>query len=257
LALATRADAPSHRRGADAETQLAADIFATGGNTFTMDFVSIGNLANAPDDTTYGSVPYAYRLGTYEVSRDMMTKANNLGGLGITMHDRTSFGGNGANRPATGVSWYEAAAFVNWLNASTAHQPAYTLSGASLTLWPSGDAWQAGGENRYRHKDAFYFLPSENEWYKAAYYDGGLGAYYNYPTGSDAAPTPVSSAGSSGCRHALSHQSAICSMGNRGSSFRQAATTSCETFSSARSRGFMHRVRQRAAWPPRASYGAP
>ena len=41
------------------QTQLVADIFGTGGNTFTMDFVSIGNLANAPDDTTYGSVPYA------------------------------------------------------------------------------------------------------------------------------------------------------------------------------------------------------
>ncbi len=138
-------------------------------------------------------MPYTYRMGTYEVSRDMITKANTVGGLGIGLGDMSRWGGNGVDRPATGVSWYEAAAFVNWLNVSTGHQPAYNLSGASLTLWPSADAWQPGGENLYRHKDAYYFLPSENEWYKAAYYDGGLGVYYDFPTGSDSAPTAVAS----------------------------------------------------------------
>jgi formylglycine-generating enzyme required for sulfatase activity len=171
------------------QPQLTADIFGTGANTVTMDFVTIGNLANAPDNTTYGSVPYSYRMGTYEVSRDMIIKANNVGGLAISMSDMSSYGGNGLNRPATGVSWYEAAAFVNWLNVSTGHQAAYNLSGASLSLWPSGDAWQAGGENLYRHKDAYYFLPSENEWYKAAYFDGTT--YFNYPTGSDTPPRAV------------------------------------------------------------------
>ena len=41
---------------------------------------------------------------------------------------------------------------------------------------------------------AKYFLPSYNEWYKAAFYDpnklGGAG-YWNYATGSDSAPTAV------------------------------------------------------------------
>ena len=62
-----------------------------------------------------------------------------------------------------------------------------------MTLWSSGDAWQAGGENLYRNKDAFYFLPSENEWYKAAYYNPGGSSYFLYPTASDTAPTAVAS----------------------------------------------------------------
>lgn len=192
LLLATAAAVTLH-------TQLAADTFGSGANQFDIDFVPIGNPGN-PADTTglpnpAGAVPYGYRMGTYEVSRGMITKANapvasGGGNLGITMQDMEFFGGNGANRPATGVSWYEAAALVNWLNSSTGHQPAYNLSGAVLNLWPSADAWQAGGENLYRHKNAYYFLPSENEWYKAAYYSPG-GVYYDYPTGSDSAPGAV------------------------------------------------------------------
>jgi hypothetical protein len=40
----------------------------------------------------------------------------------------------------------------------------------ALTLWSSAQAWQVGGQNLYRHKDAYYFLPSEDEWYKAAFH---------------------------------------------------------------------------------------
>ena len=102
-------------------TQLAADTFGSGANEFHMDFVGIGNPGNAADTTgdpnPAGSVSYRYRMGTYEVSRDMISKANNSGGLGITMANLTSYGGNGANRPATGVTWYEAATLVNWLRA--------------------------------------------------------------------------------------------------------------------------------------------
>jgi formylglycine-generating enzyme required for sulfatase activity len=105
------------------------------------------------------------------------------------------------NQPAANISWYEAAAFVNWLNTSTGNQAAYnlTFSGSwSMTLWSSGDAWQAGGENLYRNKNAFYFLPSENEWYKAAYFNPGGSNYFLYPTASDTAPTPVASGTNAG-----------------------------------------------------------
>jgi sulfatase modifying factor 1 len=103
--------------------------FGTGENAFTMHFVDIGNPGNANDNTGYGGVANTFRMGTYEVSRDMITKANTAGNLGITMFDMTSYGGNGANRPATGVSWNEAARYVNWLNVSSgsvaahSHQP--------------------------------------------------------------------------------------------------------------------------------------
>ncbi|MDA0660718.1 MAG: SUMF1/EgtB/PvdO family nonheme iron enzyme [Planctomycetota bacterium] len=175
-----------------------ADTFGGGANQFAIEFVPIGDPDN-PDDNTgnpdpAGKVEYAYRMGKYEISRDMVTKANNEeGSLGITLQDMTSFGGNGANRSATGVTWLETARFVNWLNTSQGHQAAYNFDNSNnFQLWASTDAWQTGGENLFRHKDAYYFLPSMDEWYKAAYYDASSSTYFNFPTGSDAAPTPVS-----------------------------------------------------------------
>jgi sulfatase modifying factor 1 len=38
-------------------------------------------------------------------------------------------------------------------------------------------------------------LPSENEWYKAAYYNGSNGTYYSYPFQSDTLPSGVSPTG--------------------------------------------------------------
>lgn len=172
-----------------------ADTFGTSGNEFTIDFVNIGNAGNAADTTGYGAVPYQYRVGTYEITQDAITKATASGMANVTAGPWTG------NQPAATISWYEAAAFVNWLNTSTGNQAAYnlTFSGSwSMTLWNSADAWTAGGTNLYRHKDAFYFLPSENEWYKAAYYNPGGSNYFLYPTASDTAPTPVASGTSAG-----------------------------------------------------------
>ena len=41
-----------------------------------------------------------------------------------------------------------------------------------------------------RNRGAAFFLPSENEWYKAAYYKGGgtNAGYWTYPTESNTAP---------------------------------------------------------------------
>ena len=179
--------------------------------TFTMDFVDIGN-ANNPADTTgapnpVGTVVNTFRMGTYEVSRDMITKANTAGSLGITLFDMTSYGCNGVNRPATGVSWNEAARFVNWLNTSSGSVAAYKFStqpgdvgysaNANIVLWASGDSGYDAA-NPFRNSNAKYFLPSENEWYKAAYYSGSGGTNYDYPTGSNTAPTAVASGTSSG-----------------------------------------------------------
>jgi hypothetical protein len=91
--------------------------FGIGADQFTMAFVPIGSPGNASDQQSTpalaGSVGYDYQIGKYEISREMINKANNDGKLGITLDDMTIFGGNGPNRPATGVSWYEAARFVN------------------------------------------------------------------------------------------------------------------------------------------------
>jgi formylglycine-generating enzyme required for sulfatase activity len=185
-----------------------ADTFGSGANQFDIDFRTIGNAGNAADTSPagYGAVGYTYRIGTYEVSRDMITKYNALGGgPTLTMSDMTPYGGNGADKPATGVSWNEAARFVNWLNTSKGYSAAYkfTTSGFNdnIALWTISDAGY-NAANPFRNSNAYYFLPSEDEWYKAAYYDpnanGGLGSYWNYATGSDSAPTAVAGGTTSG-----------------------------------------------------------
>jgi sulfatase modifying factor 1 len=173
-----------------------ADTFGTGTNSFTLDFVSVGNAGNLADTTGYGAVPYEYRIGKYEISRNDVIRATAGGLANVTAGPWTG------NQPAATINWYEAAAFVNWLNTSTGYQAAYDLtwngSAWSMSLWSGGDAWTLGGTNLYRHKDAYYFLPSENEWYKAAYYNPSGSSYYDYPTGSDTAPTPVASGTNAG-----------------------------------------------------------
>jgi len=181
-------------------SQTITQNFGTGANAFTMDFVSIGNPGNSADTGTYnnsggtysaGSVSYVYNIGKYEISRTMIEKANALGGLGIGMDSWIGLGGDRGARPAGGVSWNEAARFVNWLNTSKGYQAAYnfTTSGANdnITLWGAG---QYSGSNQYRHKNAFYFLPSVDEWYKAAY-GSPNGTWYDYSTGSDTSPIAV------------------------------------------------------------------
>jgi hypothetical protein len=185
-------------------TTTHADTFGTGPNDFTIDFVNIGNAGNTDDtgagggsySSPYGGVPYAYRMGTYEISQDAITKATAGGLLNVTA------GAWAGNQPAANMTWFEAAAFVNWLNQqhySNASFKAYNLdpTNTTLTLWSSADAWTLGGENLYRHKDAYYFLPSENEWYKAAYHknDGVTANYWDYATGSNAIPDGIDFSG--------------------------------------------------------------
>ena len=166
-----------------------ADTFGTSGNEFNIDFVDIGNAGNAADTTGYGAVPYEYRVGTYEVTQDAVTKAMASGLADVTAGEWTG------NQPVAPFSWYEAAAFVNWLNTSSGKTAAYDLtfsSGSwSMALWSSEQAWTAGGTNLYRNKNAFYFLPSENEWYKAAWYNPAGSNYFLYPTASSSEPTRV------------------------------------------------------------------
>lgn len=157
---------------------------------FTMDFVDIGNAGNAADDTTYGAVDYNYRMGTHEVSETMIDSYNTANPSVLITKLR-----RGDDRPATGVSWNEAARFVNWLNTSTGHAEAYkfTTGGTNdnISLWTAGDAG-FDASNPFRNSNAHYILPTEDEWYKAAYYDPNTSTYNDYATGSDTAPTATS-----------------------------------------------------------------
>ena len=164
-----------------------ADTFGSAADSFEIEFVAIGSPGNPPDvnPNPAGSVPYKYRIGKYEISEQMIDKANALGGLGITKDTR------GPDKPAMSVTWYEAARFVNWLNTSTGSFPAYKFdAGGSLQLWEPSDPGY-NPNNLYRNRRASYFLPSIHEWHKAAYYDPNAGVYYDYPTGSDSVPDGI------------------------------------------------------------------
>jgi formylglycine-generating enzyme len=179
------------------QTSVQADTFGGGTtNEFTVDFVSISQTNNAADTTGYGAVPYNYRVGTYEISQLQITKATQVGMANVSAGAWTN------NQPAANLSWYEAAAFVNFLNTNSGKTAAYDLSFSdgswSMTLQSSSNAWTAGGTNLYRNKDAYYFLPSENEWYKAAYYNLSGTNYFLYPTASSSVPTAVASGTTSG-----------------------------------------------------------
>jgi len=173
-----------------------ADTFGSGVNSFEIELVTIGDPGNAADDsgipTPAGAVDYVYRIGKFEISESMVIKANaetagTANSLGITT---TS---NGTNRAAGAISWFEAAHFVNWLSKSTGGVAAYKFDSAGiLQHWAPGDAGY-DPNNHFRNSLANYFLPSAHEWYKAAYYDPALDIYYDYPTGSNTAPTAVAS----------------------------------------------------------------
>ena len=172
--------------------------FGGTGNTFAMEFVTIGNPNNAVDTNgapnPAGRVTYTYDIGKFEVSEDMITKYNASFGtannLVITKDTR------GAAKPATRISWNEAARFVNWLNTSTGYQAAYKFTNSGVNddndVWQSGDAGY-NANNKYRNSLAKYFLPNYNEWYKAAYYNPTNSTYYDYTNGSNTAPTSVTS----------------------------------------------------------------
>jgi len=178
-----------------APSEAGIITFGSGGNQFNMDFVTIGNAGNAADTTgapnPAGAVGYTYGIGKFEVSEDMINKFNASQSLQITKDTR------GTAKPATSVSWNEAARFVNWLNTSTGGFAAYkfTTSGVNdnIAVWTAADTLDYDPLNAYRSKRATYVLPSYNEWYKAAYYNPNDSTYYDYADGSDTAPTAVAS----------------------------------------------------------------
>ena len=153
-----------------------ADVFGTGENRFRLDFVTI---ARDPDATGgWGSLD-DYRMGVHEISGDQWKKFEaSLGvpvkGWPVSAYDKAT--GVWSNKPILLVSWYEAAQFVNWLNTSTGHQAAYKFTGTQGTDFYEFEPWSAAeaaaGTNLYRHKDSFYYLPTEDQWVKAAYWNG-------------------------------------------------------------------------------------
>jgi len=185
-----------------------------------IETVLVGNAGNAADtqimsDGTsgYGAVPYEYRIGKYEVTNAQYAEFLNakdptgIDTLGLYLPDfcdRIQCGINfnaaaadGAkyvvkpargNHPVTYVTWYQAIRFANWLHNGQGNGDTET---GAYTLGPLAFGSPLHGNNITRNVGARWFLPSENEWYKAAYHknDGVTGNYWDYPTRSNSAPT--------------------------------------------------------------------
>ena len=87
--------------------------------------------------------------------------------------------------PAHYVSLWDALRFANWLENGkpTGVQDASTTEDGSYTLTTEG----MEANTIERNQGSTTFVSSEDEWYKAAYYDGDSQSYFTYPTGSETA----------------------------------------------------------------------
>ncbi len=165
-------------------------------------YVNVGNINNVADSTGYGSVAYNYKIAKnettigqyaeflnakaksdpYALYNPSMASITHIAGIsqsGSIGSYAYSVIGSSVNKPITYVSWFDAARFCNWMQngqgGGSTETGAYTLNGAMSGIYT-------------RNAGATTWIPSENEWYKAAYYDatkGGSGGYWLYPTQSN------------------------------------------------------------------------
>jgi formylglycine-generating enzyme required for sulfatase activity len=196
--------------GAPASTALALNY----------DLVTVGNAGNAADTTGYGAVPYEYKIGKYEVTNLQYaaflnaaapTDAFSLYHVGMGTDDRGGITRSGTpgsftytvklnmgNKPVNYVSWFDAARMANWLQngqgTGGTETGAYTLVGGQIS-----------GPAPSQNAGAQFFVPTEDQWYKAAYFNGNTMNYASFSTGFGLTPTAVTanasgdgSAGNSG-----------------------------------------------------------
>ncbi len=163
-------------------TGAQAVTITHGIESITMDFVSVGHTDNLADDTTYGAVDYPYRISKHEVTSDQWF---------VVLLDSNAFSTVGdwsGDQPVAGISWHEAAMFCNWLTSGDVTDGAYTIDGNDVVTAID----RAGAVSTH---GTVYVIPTENEWYKAAYYNGGASVYYDFPTASDTVPDGIDSNG--------------------------------------------------------------
>ena len=193
-----------------------ADVFNLGAGLTNLEMVTVGDPGNAADTrlwygtSTWGSVGYTYNIGKYEVTAAqycdflnhkaksdpyglyntaMDTAVNqygcNIKRSGASDNYTYSVASDWANRPVNCVSYWNTCRFINWLNNGqgngSTETGAYTLNG-----YTGND-----GHTVQRNTEAKWFLPTEDEWYKAAYYQGGgtNADYWLYPTQSNTEPS--------------------------------------------------------------------
>ena len=167
----------------------------------TIETVAIGNAGNAPDPATgslYGKVDYSYNIGKYEVTNaQYVAFLNDIAGTTDTYGLYNAGGGitntgTGTSKyavadgikncPVTYVSWYDAIRFANWMTSGTTESGSYTITNGGFNSGTITIPAHSGGSATQ------WFLTSEDEWYKAAYYTGS--GYSLYANGTSIAPVP-------------------------------------------------------------------
>lgn len=189
---------------------VQADVF--------IETIIIDNAGNAPDTRYatpgYGGVNYVYAIGKFEVTAGLYTEFLNAvavtdtyglyneemstadGGCKIERQgDQGSYTYSVAvdwsDRPVNYVSWGDAARFCNWLHngqpvgvqdLTTTEDGSYFLDGATARV---------ALEAVVRGSGATWVIPTDDEWYKAAYHknDGITGNYFDYPTRTNTLPS--------------------------------------------------------------------
>lgn len=182
-----------------------------------IDWMTVGDPGNTADTTTYGAVASSFQIMKFEFTNQQYTdflnsvdpngtnpnsvyntnQGSNARG-GISFNSGNASGSKYAVRPNMGdkpvnyVSWFDAARVSNWLmngatGTSSTETGAYTLNNVTSGNAPAVDS------------SAAFFIPTEDQWYKAAYYKGGNtnAGYWSYATQSNTDPTAVT-AGSTG-----------------------------------------------------------
>jgi formylglycine-generating enzyme required for sulfatase activity len=209
-------------------------------NCTTMEVVRVGNSGNAFDTavmqdgtTNYGDVAYEFLIGKYEVCNGQYAEflnavaatdtyglyyTNAAPGMEITRSGASGSYTYTANaghelEPVIRTSTWDAMRFANWMHngkptgaqdLSTTEDGAYFLNGET----------SAGGGGIVRESDAEWWLPSEDEWYKAAYHknDGVTGNYWAWPASAAAKPlafTPPGPTNSANFNNIVGHFTAI------------------------------------------------
>ena len=176
-----------------------AALITSASASVTIDWVTVGNAGNAADTTGYGAVGYEYQIGKYEVTNAQYaeflnakasTDSYGLYNTSMLSYGITRSGSSGsytysmtaalANRPVVLVSWFDAARFSNWLangqGSGDTETGSYTLNGATSGIITA-------------NVGATVYIPTEDEWYKAAYYNGTNSTYSLYPNGQNSITT--------------------------------------------------------------------
>jgi formylglycine-generating enzyme required for sulfatase activity len=198
-----------------------------------FEFVLIGQPDNRPDPIyECGHVDYAFEIGRFEVTNaDYATFLNAVarradpfalyessmgdGVLGGIARESTSSGyayrakPGWENRPVTYLNWYRLARLANWLDfgrpdtgdSRLGTTEATTSIGAYDTRAfpaPDSDVVEPARLPSRRNPGARYWIPNQDEWFKAAYYDPtrpGSRPYWNYPVRADVAPNNLAPPG--------------------------------------------------------------